>query len=291
MKNEISIPTGMYANDTLKILNAIRAAMKSSFQIQSNFRYNGLHAITFDRAPDNEILLTLKIDGKERPWRFWSRFVQNAFYDTATGPLASESKAVLDKFSMNLKLLARGLAINDMNAKGKLNRGDDWATWNDRVNKYFKKHIWHRNGGLNVKKFWSREFITMTGIEDVKVTIGDLYFIYEKLTGRLGKSMKHYDDAVVRRLVGMPRDPISTELERARREEIARIYEEYAAKIDARTPVYNYEKSSPAYYEREKLIKDFNAKCAAECEALRRERDAKIAEINNACQATESCCK
>lgn len=292
MKTEICIPTGMYSNDAGKILNAICAAMKSSFYVQGNFRNVGLRAISFERAPDNEIFLKLTIgDGWGRTGRFWKRIVVKSFYYTDDRVEPSEANAVLGKLGMNIKLLAHGLAVRDMDAKGKLNRADDAATWRDRVNKYFNKHIWHRNGGFNVKKFWSDELIDETGIKDMKITIGDLYFIYEKLTGRLGKNIKHYDNAVVFRLIGMPLDPISTELERARREEIDRITEEYAAKIDARTPVYNYEKSSPAYYELQKLIENFNAKCAAECEALRKERDAKLAEVRATYRTTESCCK
>lgn len=289
MKSTISIPTGFYADNTERILNALRKSMEKSYQIQSNFRMYGLLAISFERAADNEILLKVDIgDGFGRCGRFWKRIVQKSFYYNDNKVEPTEAKAVLEKFGWNIKGLARGFAIKDMaiNAKGTdgINTGfEAYNAWKARGDKYFKKHVWHRDGGLSVKQFLAPGVVDEFDLKDVKLTIGDIYFIYEKLVGRLEKSTKRYDSAVVRRIIGEPRDVISTEAEQARRDEVARITEEYAAKIDARTPVYNYSNSSTAYYELQKLVEDFKAKCKAECEALRRERDAKIAEVNAMC--------
>ena len=289
MKSTISIPTGFYADETERILKALHKSMEKSYQVQSNFRLYGLLALSFERAVDNEILLKLDIgDGYGRAARFWKRIVQKSFYYNDNKVEPAEAKAVLEKFGWNIKNLARGFAIKDMEINAKGTDGidsnyEDFHAWKARSDKYFKKHVWHRDGGLNVKNYLAPGVVEDFDLKGVTLTIGDIYFIYEKLVGRLEKSTKRYDSAVVRRLIGEPRDPVSTEAEQARRDEVARITEEYAAKIDARTPIYNYSNSSPAYYELQNLIDDFKAKCKAECEALRRERDAKIAEVNAVC--------
>ena len=294
MKDAIYIPTGMYANDTEKILKALVKAMEKSWQIQTNFRCAGLQAISFERAPDNEILLKLSSDdGYGRTWRFWSRIVKQSFYDRANNVLASEQKAVLEKLGWNIKLFARGIAIRDLDSHAtdtdaiEFNPSPKYDdTWRKKVDMHFKKRVWKRNGGLKVKPFLSENIIEDFNLRDVNITIGDLYFLYEKLIGRLEKSAKRYDSAVVHRLVGEPRDVISTEAEVARREEIARITEEYAAKIDDLETTYSYagHKHRSAYDELQRIINEFKNKCKEKQNELRVERDAKIAEVNAACQ-------
>lgn len=293
MKRTIAISTGLYADNTERILNAIHKSMENSYQTQSNFRRYGLSAISFERAPNNEILLKLSSDDfYGHTWRFWGRIVRKSFYYDNAKVEPAEAKAVLEKFGWNIKLLARGFAIKDMeiNAKGTdgISSGsyEERATWEARLDKHFKKHVWRRDGGLNVKNFLSENVINDFGLKDVNITIGDIYFLYEKLIGRLEKSTKRYDDAVVRRLVGEPRDVISTEAEVARREEIARITEEYAAKIDDLETTYSYtgHKHRSAYDELQRIINEFKNKCKEKQNELRVERDAKIAEVNAACQ-------
>lgn len=287
MKNAIYLPTGMYANDAEKILNALVAAMKKSWHVQSNFRDSGLRAISFERAPDNEIVLKLSSDdGYGRTWNFWSRIVKHSFYDHSDNVLASERKAVLEKLGWNIKLLARGFAKRSFDGcEHASHSSDKYNTWKKEINIYFKKSVWKRDGAFNVKNFLPENVINDFGLKDVNITSSDLYFLYEKLIGRLEKSTKRYDNAVVCRLVGEPRDVISTEAEVARREEVKRIMDEYQTKIDDLCTSYSYDsKRHAAYEELQKIINEFKAKCFDKQNKLKAERDAKIAEVNAACQ-------
>lgn len=292
MKNTLYIPTGLYADDTEKILNILRMAMKRSWQVQRRFSTDGIKAISFERAPDNEILLALSSNtGYGRIYGFWSRIVKLSFFNDKMD--ANEAKHVLEKFGWNIKLLARGFAIRYMNLNA---TGTDGLEYNGdpneahrrnaEVDEYFKKRFWTRTNGLTIKSLMSTDIIADSRTSGVEPTIADLYFLYEKLIGRLEKSTKRYDDTVVRRLVGEPRDVVSTEAEVARREEIARIKDEYAAKIADMDTNYCYRngRHPTAYDELQRLIEEFKAKCSLKQKELIAERDVKIAEINDACQ-------
>ena len=286
MKDAIYIPTGMYGGDTEKILNALHNTMQRSYQTQYKFRCYGLAAVSFERAPDNEILLKLSSDdGYGRVWRFWSSIVKQSFYINADTILQSEAKAVLEKFGWNIKLLAREFAQHHMtnNVHVVDEKTETTAEYQKRFAKYFKKNFWSRSSDINIKNYLPLAVVN-NNLHDVNVAVADIYFLYEKLIGRLEKSTKCYDKAIVHRLVGEPRDVISTEAEAARREEIKHIEDEYQAKIDDLSTTYVYGKHRSAYDELQKIINEFKAKCVAKQNELKAERDAKIAEVNAACQ-------
>lgn len=260
MSKSISIPTGMYSDDTNIILKAVLGKMDCSYDIACYFRQYGLPVLKLERAPDGEICFAVEIEdvGWGRSFRFWNKHLHESFY--AATPLASEVKKAKELIGWQIKCFA----------KGYLNRGIRMTT--EEADREQAKKNWNRQSRVDLTEF--------LGVAQ-HVTIADLYFIYEKLIGRLEKSTNKYDSAVTKRLLGEKRDVISTEAEIARRAEVERINAEYKEKIRNATPTYNYGRTtSAAYLELERIINEFKARCKDNVAALEKERDEKLAEVN-----------
>lgn len=266
MNSHILIPTGMYADDTAEILKAVQYELCFAHKVAYYFKTRGAPALEIVRAPDGEVCFEVVVGevGWGKTYRFWNKYLRESFYTKQ--PIASEVKNVKEQIGWQIKNLAKDFLERQI------------YTLTEEADRERAEKDWNRQSGVNVNKFLKK-----LAKPDINVTIADLYFIYEKLIGRLEKSTRKYDSAVVRRLVGEKRDPITTEAEIARREEVKRIKAEYAAKIADATPKYGYGKdASAAYLELERIIAEFKDKCKQRVVELEKERDEKLAEVNAA---------
>ena len=173
----------------------------------------------------------------------------------------------------------------------------DWLGWmlkcqvHDRLERdgYSKKAEWRRdNFSIPVPFLHSA---------DHPVYVGDIYYIYDALKNRKNIDKK-YDKKVVNKWRGKQNDPIVTEAERARREEVVKIETEYAEKIkncDYDSYKYNWGTQTDAKHEMkvkyDQLQDEFNQKVKQleeevggkwkrEAERLRKEKEEKIKELN-----------
>lgn len=110
--------------------------------------------------------------------------------------------------------------------------------------------------------------------KEIGVTIGDLKAIFYAL-GEIKQLKTKCTKEQLEKLIGEPRDPFQTEMERMRRDEIDNIMAEYRTKNDA---TYNAQSN-----EIDKMRKQISEKYEAERHRLNKERDEKIAALENMC--------
>ena len=106
------------------------------------------------------------------------------------------------------------------------------------------------------------------------VTFGDLKAIYYALS-EIKQLKTKCTKTQLEELIGQPRDPFQTEMERVRREEIENITLEYNTKIDSTYILQND--------EIKKIKDEIYVKYAAMRKAYEEERDKKIKELTNMC--------
>lgn len=184
-----------------------------------------------------------------------------------------------------------------------------WLGWmiKQAAYKYFRKRrlepedVWKRDSDTIIPAFSSYNTETKTDY-DIAITVADLYCIYEILSGRKNIERKYNKD-LVNSIRGHQRDPLSTEVESTRRQEVASIEKQYKTMInDCNKDSYRYVSLNSSNItsaqkelrtEYDKLIHEFNrkveameqelsAKWNAKAAALALECDKKIAEINAA---------
>lgn len=115
---------------------------------------------------------------------------------------------------------------------------------------------------------------TITNAESIDVTFGDLKAIFYAL-GEIKQLKTKCTKDQFEKLIGEPRDPFQTEMERMRRDEINNIIAEYKAKIDNTWSIQQAEMNS--------MRDAIRAKYEAERIQLNKERDEKIAALENMC--------
>lgn len=184
-----------------------------------------------------------------------------------------------------------------------------WLGWmiKQAAYKYFRtrhlepEDVWKRDSDTIIPEFSS--YNSQTKIDyDIAITVADLYCIYEILSGRKNIERKYNKD-LVNSIRGHQRDPLSTEVESTRRQEVASVEKQYKSIIgDCNTDSYRYVSLNSSTVtsaqkelrtEYDKLIHEFNRKVEAmeqelstkwnaKAAALALECDKKIAEINAA---------
>jgi len=117
------------------------------------------------------------------------------------------------------------------------------------------------------------------------VTVADIYCIYDLFKNRKGFE-KRYPKELVDEIVGVQKDPIQTEMEVARRQEIVNIKEKYT-KLMNNCNVESYdslwvkdEHLTEAALEARKMLTALKAKWAAKKQELAKQRDEEIAALN-----------
>lgn len=184
-----------------------------------------------------------------------------------------------------------------------------WLGWmiKQAAYKYFSPreiapaYVWKRDSDTIIPEFSS--YNTQTKIDyDIAITVADLYCIYEILSGRKNIERKYNKD-LVNSIRGHQRDPLSTEVESTRRQEVASIEKQYKSIIgDCNTDSYRYVSLNSSTVtsaqkelrtEYDKMRNEFDRKVEAmelelitkwkaKAAALALECDKKIAEINAA---------
>lgn len=151
----------------------------------------------------------------------------------------------------------------------------------ENANRYAEKNVVK----AEFKKLWKRDckaeskvFATFAG---ESVIIKELYAIYDALKNRPNMERK-YTKKLLADVIGTQRDPVQTEMELARREEVARIETEYRAKIhDANPDNWN----SEAHKRLQKIYEEMKATERRKMKALEEEMHQKIAEVNESLKA------
>lgn len=152
----------------------------------------------------------------------------------------------------------------------------DGALWRKSDAEIFRWLAIHLK--LVVKNFsgcdWSRTNDTVVSTlssNDIKVTVSDAYMVYDYWLNRK-KFDTSFSKEHVGSVIGFAKDPVSTEMEIARREEVKRLTRECADAIEA------------ARREMYAKIREFEKKASNELNELSakltRERDAKLIELN-----------
>lgn len=184
----------------------------------------------------------------------------------------------------------------------------DWIGWMMKCSTHeelgrkgdSKHEAWKRDNHHYVVECLSTRSNVDDAAFDCKVTIADVYYVYDALKNRKNIDKK-YSAELVEKWRGKQRDPIATEAERARREEVAKLTKDYDAKIaNCSWEGYTYswrasgsEAASELKAAYEVLKKKFDADVKAmeeslggkwkkEAKRLEAEKKAKIAEINEA---------
>lgn len=116
--------------------------------------------------------------------------------------------------------------------------------------------------------------VNQTNGKLMDITFGDLKAIFYAL-GEIKQLKTKCTKDQLEKLIGEPRDPFQTEMERMRRDEINNIIAEYKAKIDNTWSIQNAELDS--------MRNTIRAKYEAERVQLNKERDEKIAALENMC--------
>lgn len=194
--------------------------------------YTGTY-MNIEREPDGEIVLSFKKDNNYSAYYSERRFYKSAFYKKHTEFL-------------------------------------NWFGWygmckiKDKYPKAWIKENWKRN---NTNKFTNGLFHDFDSISE-ELTISDIYLIYDSLRGRT-KRLNGYSVKQKDKILGEPLDPITAELERARRDEIAALHEELHKKLSENRKKYN-DLRSELYTEEEKNKK-----------LIEEEYKKKVAELND----------
>lgn len=251
LTNRRIIHTGFYSTEMKNLLDWFFSYLTNC----TNTYENGKVAAV-ERAPDGEVLISLA----HHDGRYWTTVYAKKHTDAL----------ILDWIAWMLK----NIACQHIQECWR-----DYTTTNDKKLgiKLAKKALWTRdNDGV---------VIPVLTTDTDYVSVSDIYFIYESFKGRKNIERK-YSNKLIKKWRGEKRDPLATEMEMARREEVERINKEYDMKVFEATPEYDYtmhnllNRNSQAYTELNRIIREFKAKCNETVDNLIAERDRKIEELN-----------
>lgn len=184
----ISIPTGTYTKDAALILRSAINSMRFSHQVPYYFRKYGAAALDVVCAPNGEVCFEVVLDeyGWDKIDRFWkNRRLRKSF--CSKQPIASEVEAVKKMIGWQIKNVAKDILERQ-----------NYTLTGDANRKQAKKD-WNRQSNVVIYQVHD---VKNKNEPDITATISDLYFLHEKLIGRLEMNLKKYNSAVVRRFIG-----------------------------------------------------------------------------------------
>lgn len=223
--------TNMYTDEAYAFFTALSNALQNVPRRGIAY-YTGTY-MCIEREPDGEIVLSFN-KNQSSYYYVELRFYRSAFYKKA-----HEFLNWLGWYGINI--------MKDRYEKDFIQK--NWKRNNTRK---FENGIWHYNESQALSN----------------LSISDVYLIYDSLRGRT-KRLTTYSAEQKAKILGEPLDPITAELERARRDELAELERLREQKISENTKKY------------EQLRKELYAEERAEQNNIRQEFQKKIDELNN----------
>lgn len=194
MQPNTIIHTGFYTDHALEFFKCMKCALHNCWGSRQMARNADLMDI--ERNPDNEVVIKLGIDAKD--WSYSWR-------------MSTFSKMPIEKFNSWLAGVLKHLVLKDVEDKD-------------------KKEVWSRDNSAVARTFNGGYYLNNPG--EYQFTVKEIYFVYETLLNRKRRE-KHWNDEFVKAMVGEQLDPIATELEVARREEMAKLQSNLKERLDA----------------------------------------------------------
>lgn len=146
--------------------------------------------------------------------------------------------------------------------------------WEKDCNEIFKWLAIHLKLAIKDKHPWYRgndEVIEKLSTDTIKITVSDAYLVYDLWLGRKNVDLK-FSKGQFAKMVGQRRDPVTTEMEIARRQQIADIKKKAAEDIEsARQEMYQKQADF-----RKKTEDEFNARKSE----IEKARDEKLKDLN-----------
>lgn len=237
-----TVHTGLYSDYAVNILTNFFNYLRKNGSVR---QMHIAEVVTFNRAPDGEVLIDAYLQGS---------FVTGIrSYGFTAYP-----RTIWDHKEKPDSALKLWMAVNIKQTTIDLCKSDG---------------AWRRNNDCKIADFCDREKRYLSPIPDANghcigcPTVEELYLIYDFFLGRSNLAKK-YSNELIASILGTRRDPVLTEMEMNRRTEIERLRQE--AK-DATNAAYNAYRAATNEAETK-----YNAK-VAEIEKL---RDMKINELN-----------
>ena len=204
------VHTGLYSDKAFKLLSHI-VANQIKTRPWGNIRTQ-FESMNVERAPDGEVIFTPDPDKKNYYFnRIWSKSSNEALKWIAI---------YIKKFVRNFSSCWVNKKIDDI--------GWDRDNTHDKVEFVVDMTFY----SVNNKKMFKRMFNGENGKFSVIAPIRDIYFIYDKFMLRKGLDKK-YPSKMIDAYVGHPNDPITTEMETAKRQDIKNLEDEFNKDIEA----------------------------------------------------------
>lgn len=213
------VHTGLYSDKAFKLLSHMVAAQIRA-RPWGNIRTQ-FESMNVERAPDGEVIFTPDPDKK------------NYYFNRIWGKSNNEA---LKWIAIYIKQFVRNFSFCWVNEKSD---GIDW----DRDNNHdkVKFDVDMTSYIISNKKMFNSMFNGKYGKFSVTAPIRDIYFIYDKFMLRNGLDKK-YPSKMINSYVGQPNDPITTEIETAKRQDFKKLEDEFNKDIAALHVEYEKEK-------------------------------------------------
>lgn len=217
-----SIPLGIYGNKALDILTAMRLKYFKHAGRTANNTWNS-DICNFEQAPDGEISLVIN----ENVWYF-----RRSSWHSKYTPQARKN-FLISRIGKHLNLeIANAARLGKENRIFSINSAftnfptELALTWESEADAraYLNKTKCDVGIKMNYYIDFSKENNCTINKLDV-VTFGEIKFLLDALIGRK-RSGRNVSDEMTKAIIGQKRDPLATEMETVRREEIIRLKEE-----------------------------------------------------------------
>lgn len=249
--------THLYSDKAFKILNMFINIMKwkSDFTAVPKKVYNTFKAFELFREPDNEITIKFMRENKNSTYYYrYNDFIKTYFYSRHSDFLVWFSWYFKNFIKTELEnMCSKNIVLNE----AEKNNDVKWKRSNTTKFKIIdNKPNFVELNTINIEKC------------SILTSISEIYLIYDVMLGRV-KQISKYTKEQKDEIIGLPADPFTTEIERARREEIETLKNKIIVEKNRLDTEFN------------KKIQIYREACLKECSELKTEIENKIlSEIN-----------
>lgn len=248
------IHTGLYSEKAFKFLEHMLASQlrfRKCGQIRAQFA-----AINIERAPDNEVILTQDPDNRY--------YYGNSIWRKPNNEALKWLAIYIKEFTRN------SVEIHEDGKDGDDSKEITWARDNTRE----KVKLVIDTSSYSV---CDKDIFKGKKSSSLNVKVGDIYFIYDKFMSRKDLDKK-YDTDMIDSYVGQPSDPITTEMEIAKRQDIKALKDKLEQDLNSLDREEG-EKQDELRVEWRKKAAAVEAEYSAKCKALRAKHDADMATL------------